>query len=165
VSIREAFAPLLKLTEKVIQLDILDLFEQVARTDEFKDLVIFLNQEGQLEQGKNANNELLSDVRKDKPGLGYSNSYALLRQRRGLKTDVITLDFTGKFRRSFEVNIDRNNSEVLIAINANTIKEDKDLLKVWGDEILGLSEESIQVLIEFTREAIQNNLRKLLFNS
>lgn len=162
MSIKEAFAPLLDLTTKVEKLNIVDLFAEVAETREFKEFVILLNQDNQLEKGVNSDGVRLEEVRKDRPGLGYSNSYALLRQRKGLLTDRITLNFTGRFRDSFEVNIVKNADEVLIAINANTIKEDKDLRKVFGPEILGLSEKSIEILIEFTREVIQKNLRKLL---
>lgn len=162
MSIKEAFAPLLELTSKVETLNIVDLFAEVAETKEFKEFVVLLNQDNQLEKGVNSDGVRLEEVRNDRPGLGYSNSYALLRQRKGLLTDRITLDFTGRFRNSFEVNVIKNADEVLIAINANTIKEDKDLRKVFGPEILGLSEESIEILVEFTREAIQKNLRKLL---
>jgi len=162
LSIKEAFAPLLELTSKVETLNIVDLFAEVAETKEFKEFVVLLNQDNQLEKGVNSDGVRLEEVRNDRPGLGYSNSYALLRQRKGLLTDRITLDFTGRFRNSFEVNVIKNADEVLIAINANTIKEDKDLRKVFGPEILGLSEESIEILVEFTREAIQKNLRKLL---
>ena len=162
MSIKEAFGPLLAIADKASRLDILELFAQVAETKEFKDFVIFLNQEGQLELGVNSKGERLEDVRKDKPNQGYSNSYKKLRQRRGLPTDRITLNFSGRFRDSFTVDVDREVNEILITINANTIKQDKDLRNVWGNEILGLSDESIQVLIDFTKEAIQKSLRKYL---
>ena len=164
MSIAKTFDPLLDLLDTVVSLDINDLFEQVAETKEFKDLVIFLNQEGQLELGVNSKGERLEKVRNDKRGLLYSPSYELLRKKRGLPVDRITLNFTGSFGRSFEVNIDRNKDEVLISINANTIKENTDLRKVWGNEILGLSDESIEVLVDFAREAIQINLQRLLFS-
>lgn len=165
MSIAKTFEPLLEVVEKFERLDVLDAFEEVARTKDFKDFVIFLNQEGQLEMGINSEGERLENVRTDgRSGLLYSPSYGLQRRRRGLPTDRITLNFTGAFRRSFDVNIDRSKDEVLIEINANTIKEDNDLRKVWGDEILGLSDESLEVLREYTIEALQSYIRRLLLN-
>lgn len=77
----------------------------------------------------------------------------------GLPIDRVTLYQDGDFYRSF----DFVNKADGFTLTANTIKDGEDLRERWGDDIIGLTNESIQKLnIEILPEVISYVLRALL---
>ena len=66
-----------------------------------------------------------------------TSSY-LGKKAKGQPTDRITLKDTGKFYKTFKIEV-KNDS---FFINANPIKEDNNLFDDFGDEIVGLTEEN-----------------------
>lgn len=77
----------------------------------------------------------------------------------GLPIDRVTLYQEGDFYRSWDF-VQQKDGFIL---RANTIKEGEDLRERWGDEIIGLTNESIARLnIEIIPEIIEYVLRELL---
>ena len=71
----------------------------------------------------------------------------------GKRPGAMTLKDTGAFYQSFFVKVDSSG----IIINADTVKEDTDLLK-YGEKILGLTEENLGLL----RQLLVMNYREFL---
>lgn len=132
----------------------------------FTDLIIDLNTKKQLfEQGVNSEDVLLSRVdRSPSPTRGQSQGkvYAVNTEQGiygvyegklqlGLPVDHVTLFQHGDFYKSFKTFW--NGSE--IQIQANTIKDGEDLINRWGKEIIGLNEESLGELRNFTRNKLK----------
>ena len=61
--------------------------------------------------------------------------------------DNVTLNDTGEFYDSFRV----VRVGTSIKITAETMKEDNDLIQVWGKDILGLTDENLQKVIDAAR--------------
>jgi len=111
---------------------------------ETKQLIIDLNtgensQRGQLWQGIDSSGASLQTI-----GGGYSPYTISQKRLKNLPTDRITLLQTGDFYASFRVNVHDDH----FTITADTIKNGDDLRARWGDDILGLTEDSIAFLIE-----------------
>ncbi len=68
----------------------------------------------------------------------YSPFTVELKKIKGQPTDRITLKDTGKFYKTFKIEV-KNDS---FFINANPIKEDNNLFDDFGYEIVGLTEEN-----------------------
>lgn len=81
----------------------------------------------------------------------YASYTIFLKEQRGQPTDVVTLKDKGDFYRSHNVFLQGN----YFVITADTLKGDDDLLEVWGDHILGLTDESLQIIIDIAYEIIQ----------
>lgn len=107
---------------------------------DFKDLVIELNTNDQLFQGINSMNVTLSSI-----GDGYSDVTIGFKQANNQPFDRVTLKDTGDFYKSFDVRYEVGG----IIIDADTIKDGEDLRERWGEDILGLTPESIEKLVFF----------------
>lgn len=131
------------------------LFKIVFDDKRAKDLIIDLNTQKQLkERGINSMGQLLSSV-----GGKYSPVTIGISQAKGQpkKSEyIIDLHDTGEFYRSFRVIV----SQGQIEITADTIKDDDDLIQDWGEDILGLTENNLQILQDFAILAYQKEVRK-----
>ena len=77
----------------------------------------------------------------------------------GAITDHITLYDTGEFYKSGKVEF----KDGSFIITADTIKDDTDLIDAWGEDILGLNEESLSELRQMAIEIIIPTIqRKIL---
>lgn len=104
---------------------------------EIQEEIIFLNTFEQLFEGVNASGIELSSI-----GGEYSNFTLEAKIRRGLPLHV-TLYYTGEFYDSFTVKAGADSFE----IEADTIKRGQDLQDRWGDNLLGLTDESREALL------------------
>ncbi len=112
----------------------------IMSKDENKDLVIQLNTEEQLfSKGIDSNGTRLENI-----GGEYSEYTVFLKKSDNLPVDRITLYQTGDFYDTFNVIVEKDG----FIIEANTIKGNEDLQDRWGDDILGLTNESINELID-----------------
>lgn len=75
--------------------------------------------------------------------------------------DRITLKDTGEFYESFSVHV----SSTDIQISADTIKDDDDLTDRWGKDIIGLTDENLQKIIEFAKIRYIEYAKQLLYKS
>ena len=150
------FIPMRKVLNQIIGLDLDQLAFDIARTDTFKKLVISLNTEGTptsqlFELGEDSEGTKLSQI-----GGDYSPFTVQEKQRKGQPTDRITLKDTGEFYRSFVVIPFKGG----FRIEADTIKDDTDLEKEWGQNIIGLSPENIEIIVNFYKDAIQEKVNQ-----
>lgn len=103
---------------------------------EFDYQIIDLNTEDQLyEQGITATGISIADY------APYSRVTIELKQAKGQPTDRVTLRDTGDFHKSFFLKIDNEKLE----FDAEDWKT-RELLRLYGDEIMGLTPENIQIL-------------------
>lgn len=134
---------LTNLARRVKSLSVNDLVDELGEHPEFIDLIIELNTKKQLyDRGINSKGESIGD---------YSLYTKAIKDEKGQIFDHVTLNDTGKFYESFKVYI---NSQKDFVITADTIKDTSDLIVDWGREILGLTDESLNVL----RESAKNIL-------
>jgi len=113
------------------------IFEQEP---DFKELVIELNTNNQLFEGIDSNGVTLSSI-----GGKYADVTIAFKRSNSQPFDRVTLKDTGAFYESFNVRYEMGG----IVIDADTIKEGDDLRERWGNDILGLTDESIEKLVFF----------------
>ena len=121
-----------------------------------QDFIIELNTEQQLKIGKLGNGG-------DMPEAG-PNYLAAKRAEIGFQnapTDKVNLFFTGDFFRTFDIQV----TQTGFVIIANTAIYGKDFKDLYGFDILGLNEESIQKLIQFIRDDYQAEIAKRLLET
>lgn len=107
---------------------------------EFRKLIIDLNTIDQLyNQGVDSRGVSLGDY------TAYTKS---LKQQKGERYDHITLKDTGEFYKSFRIIFTGDALQIV----ANPIKDDTNLFKEFGIDIVGLTEDSMAVV---TTKALQ----------
>jgi hypothetical protein len=133
-----------ELQKNIKKLSIDYLMERLFADKNFRNLIVYLNKEEQLfQQGIDGNgNELTPE---------YAPFTISEKQRKGQRFDHVTLKDTGSFYKSFVVSLTAGNE---FLIEADTIKEGTDLRDKYGVDILGLSEESLDKLIDEAKRII-----------
>lgn len=126
---------------------------EINMRDKSKDLIIYYNTEDQLfKEGEDSKGNHLGD---------YSDYSIAIKKEKGQPFDHITLRDTNTFYDSFEVTPKLNE----IAITANTIKTDEngdisDLTDRFGNDIIGINAENLQLYREYVQNALLQLLRK-----
>lgn len=148
------FGKLRTITQKTANLK-LNPFMQVVFSDQaVKDEVVRLNTQEQLfNKGIDA-----AGIDLDSIGGQYAPVTVLLKQRAGLPFDRVTLFQDGDFYGSFRVQAEKDG----VVIYADTIKEGFDLQIRWGNELLGLTEDSILQLGKFVRKRVKESFISLM---
>ena len=77
---------------------------------------------------------------------GYAPSTIKIKARKGQPTNRVTLKDTGDFYKTFDVQVKPNAD---FSITANTKKGGQDLEDRWGDNILGLQDENVVLVMEY----------------
>lgn len=133
------FKQLLKQSERVRKAaNTYLLMLEISKDKEFIKLIIDLNTESQLyEEGINSLGEKLSEI-----GGDYSPITIQKKEQKGQPTDRITLKDTGKFYKSFRVYFSGGD----LIIVANPYKGDTNLYEDWGKEIIGLTDENLDLV-------------------
>lgn len=145
---------------RVKNLSVLDLVHELSETPEFTDLIIDLNTKNQLyDKGIDSEGRSLGDYSANT--IEGTTQYEGKKQK-GQRYDHITLNDTGAFYESFKVFLDSNSD---FEITADTLKDTTDLIEEYGENILGLTEESLGILREKAKEIIINYLRGILQNN
>jgi len=109
------------------------LLNTILNKKDIQDYIIMLNQKDQLyEQGINYKNQVLGY---------YSPNTERINPNKKAGTHFTFFD-TGDFYKSFRIYLKRD----YFLIEANPIKDDDNLFKVYGTEILGLTPENITKL-------------------
>jgi hypothetical protein len=133
----------------------------ILKSPGVKSKIIELNTQNQLflkgidSKGKKLKSASFSAILNDEV---YAAMTIALKEAKAQPTDRVTLKDTGDFYESFNV---KATDDALI-ITANTMKEDNDLMEVWGDDIIGLTDENLQVIINMARFAVQEYVRKTI---
>lgn len=125
-------------------------FKIVFNTQEIKDEIIYLNTIEQLyEKGIDSEGLELFPF--------YSESTILYKKENGQRFDHVTLNDTGAFYDSFEVIVSKD----YFLINADPMKDDDNLLDIYGEDVLGLTEESKRKIVELAYKVLIDKIRKI----
>lgn len=144
------FEPIKRACDTAIKLNIAFLMKQLFMDGYFKAFIIDLNTNEQLyDKGIDANGIKLRS-KFAKFGRYYSDHTIELKKIKGEPTDRVTLKDTGDFYHSFKLKL----KDGAFVIDADTIKDDNDLIEVWGEDILGLTTESLNKIIELSIEIL-----------
>lgn len=144
-----------QVANNVIDLDINRIVIGILSIKSVQDFIIKLNTQSQLfEKGEDSLGVKLEDI-----GGGYSIFTIEEKKKKGQPTDRVTLFDEGDFYDSFSVKLGPD----LFEIEADTIKEGDDLQDRWGDDILGLSDESKDVLFKIIKDEIIQVTREKIF--
>lgn len=156
------FIPLRKVLNSIKNLDIDSIAYEIANTNTFQTLVISLNTEGtptsQLyEKGEDSRGRSLKEIAGNpNTDSGYSPFTIREKQSKGQRTDHITLKDTGDFYLSFTVRPFKGG----FSIDADPIKDEDDLFKVWGEDVVGLNVENLGIITEYYRNAILQEVNR-----
>ncbi len=148
------FIPLRNLINGLLSLDVDAIALEISKTNQFKRLVIELNTEGEA-------TSQLYELGEDSTGksLGKYTPFTISEKRKkGQPTDRVTLKDTGEFYSSFEVKPFFGG----FIIDANPIKDDTNLFKRYGEDIIGLNDENLELIIKYYLDAFQFELQKRL---
>lgn len=128
------------------------LINHVLSIKEVQDLIIWLNQEVQLfQKGINADGDIIGF---------YSLSTQLINPQKVAGTPY-TLKDTGAFFDSFNIELGENE----IYITANPIKGKDNLFEKYGEDILGLTNESKDILSIPVQDFLMEKVKAYLQNS
>lgn len=155
---KKFFKPIRIFLQAILDLDVDEIAFEIAKTNEFKTLVVKLNTEGlptsQLfELGEDSRGRTLESI-----GGGYSPFTIEEKQNKGQPTDRVTLKDTGDFYLTFRVIPFKGG----FVIEADPIKDDTNLFEEWGDDIIGLNEENLQIIIDLYKEKLLESINNVL---
>lgn len=138
------------LVKRIDKIDESNFIKWLFLQREFKELIVRLNTDEQLY------NRGIDSMGRE---LGNYSTYTLLiKMDKGQRFDHVTLNDTGRFYNSFKI----GKTVEGFKITAQTLKEDNDLIQVWGEDILGLTDESLEILIELCRTILLKQMREYL---
>ena len=112
-------------------------------------LVLDLVREEQLYEGQDAEGQ---EIRPK-----YTPFTVQIKRLKGQPTDRVTLKDTGAFYRSFDIDYGPNYFEIK-ATDGKTRK----LKRKYGEQILGLDEDSLQLLIDLLKDELKREFEKRL---
>lgn len=154
------FKGLIRYLEQFTRLDLDKIALDIARMSEHSSLVIKLNTRNQLfDKGINSEGKSLSSI-----GGGYSLftlSEAAKDGKPKKSRSHVDLHDDGDFYLTFKVEAFRGG----FRITADPLKEDTNLFTRWGENIVGLTKESLDLLTEFYLIEINKKLNVLVNNT
>tara|TARA_R110000824_G_scaffold125895_2_gene285195 strand:- start:1512 stop:1970 length:459 start_codon:yes stop_codon:yes gene_type:complete len=147
------FDAIFNLTDRIAKLDEGLLLRNFVSIPAVQKFILDLNRVDQLfNKGVDSKNK----------ALGIYTPYTInSKEERGVPVPSdfhITLFDTGEFYSTFVIIPGKDFFE----IDANPIREDSNLFEDFGEDILGLNDENLQVLIDFFKETIQLRVREQL---
>jgi hypothetical protein len=143
-----ALEGLISRLNNVINLDQDVIIENILKDAEFQRFIIDLNTEEQLfEKGIDSLGASLGDYAATTIE-GTANFEG--KKDKGQRFDHITLKDTGEFYKSFAIKV--KNGGFLIVADGR--KEDTNLLEEYGKEILGLTDENFQIVIDAIKDKL-----------
>jgi len=155
------FKGLISYLELFAKLDLDDIAFQIANSTEHKKFVIRLNTEGEpTSQLFNLGEDSLGvRLHGETSLIGGEYSPSTLKDKRGKGQQLTppTLKDTGAFYDSFKVVAFKGG----FRIEANPIKDDTNLFDEFGEEIVGLNKENLDLLTEFYLEKINEILDEI----
>lgn len=141
---------LASLANRLKSITVNELLLVLSQNKEFTDLIIELNTRKQLyDKGIDSLGENIGT---------YSAKTKQIKAEKGQIIDHVTLFDTGDFYKSFRIFF--NGTDFIIS--ADTIKDTDDLIYKYGEEILGLTQESLSLIREKAKEIIIPYVRKKL---
>lgn len=126
------------------------IFKEVLDNKVIKDLIVRLNTEEQL--GRDKTDSLGAHLGT------YSHATEVFSKGKKKQGQLIDLKDTGEFYASWKVKVFQR----FISIDANPIKEDTNLFDEYGLDVLGLTDDNLQILIDETQQLYIEYYRKNL---
>lgn len=117
---------------------------------EEQDFVISLNVDSQLMRGFDGEGKKVTPK--------YKPATVKLKKKKGQPHDRVTLRDEGDFQGSFYLEFENGQFWV-----KTTDHKQVWLLKRYGEQVLGLNEESLQLLINHIRETVTTKAQKMIF--
>ena len=145
------FERLRKVLQIIISLDVNDVMFAILSKSDVKQLIIILNTDEQLFKGIDSTDTTLESI-----GGEYAPSTKDLKVLKGLPIDRVTLFDEGDFYDSFTVIPDKTG----FTIEADTLKGSYDLQNDWGFNLIGLTDESKNELVEVIKDEIVDYIFK-----
>ena len=150
---------LIKASQKFAALDEAKLFRAILSNDDLVTKILDLNRLGQLyDKGITAEGKPLKDMGNPFTESGYSHLTIAIKEAKGQKTSNITLNDTGEFYASFYLIIDDEE----FYISAEPDKGDTNLFEEWGEDIMGLTEESRAEMLTIIRPLVADIVRQMV---
>lgn len=149
------------LANKTVTVDRAKLVKILVANKEFTANVIYLNRQEQLvEQGVDSKGRILRSEYARGGEVYAPSTIRYKKKKSGVAaiTDRVTLFDTGKSYRSFKV---VTNGE-RIFVYANYIKAGVNILEMWGEDVLGLTNESIEKIKPIAAKILQAYFKKEL---
>lgn len=132
------------------------LFTVFNKNKRLLDIIVDLNTMSQLyERGIDGKGQSLDAI-----GGSYKPYTIRVKQAKGQRTDHVTLNDTSEFYESFTAVAKKDG----VVITADTIKKNDDLMERWGDDIIGLDEESMGELVGFLAPYYSEYLKRALLS-
>jgi len=127
-----------------------NVFKIVFDNEETKAEIIRLNTQEQLfEEGVDSNGQRIEPA--------YAPLTVDIKRLEGLPSDRVTLFQSGEFYESFTVTVGAN----FFTIDANDVKEDTRLFEKYGEDVLGLTDESFNDLLVLIQDIVYEELQKI----
>ena len=152
------FRRVYRVLDNIIALDENQLINEVLSVREFQEFIIDLNTEGQLREGVNSLGVSLSSI-----GGLYSDRTITISLKKGRpkkSKSLVDLHDEGDLYKSFRIVIKLKS----FIIAADTDKGDTDLLQRYGKDVLGLTDEHLQIVIDALREKIIPIIKHKIFS-
>ena len=145
-----------KLYKELQRFDVNQILKNVWNTPQVQQFIVALNTEGK-------SSSQLYNLGEDSDGVKLTPPYSFntvrIKIEKGQRADHVTLKDTGSFYESFEV----DGFEFGFEITADTIVDSGlDLEDKYGQKIIGLNEENIQILGEFIAPYFVTEAEKIL---
>ena len=138
-------ADILQVAERLSKMNRTDIERVLIRILDMSStqkFIINLNTRVQLfRQGENSLGVKLSDV-----GGEYTTSTKLTKKKKGQPTNRVTLYDTGDFYDSFTV---EPTASADFIIDSDPMKGSYDLFSRWGEDVEGLNEENMQLVLDY----------------
>lgn len=132
----------LQVAERLSKVNVTQVLVKILKKPSTVKFITGLNTNVQLvDFGEDSNGTQLSAI-----GGIYAASTIRLSKTRKKNRSHINLKDTGAFHKSFDVQVKSNAN---FSITADTVKNGTDLEDRWGDNIVGLQDENVVLVMEF----------------
>ena len=131
-----------------------DLMKFLFENDGLKDEIIYLNTFGQLYEGVDSEGKELGQYSPYTIQLKLTNTYG-----GDTRVDHITLRDTGEFYDSFKISLTPNYD---LLITSQPQKDETNLLREFGEDIIGLTEESLNKIQSMVKFIAQNYVKQAI---
>lgn len=144
--------PLINYLETFRRLDIDAIALEIIKQKDVQDLIIELNTRKQLfDKGEDSTGKTLASI-----GGGYSPFTIQIKQAKGQPTNRVTLFDTGDFYASFKIIPEKGG----FIIDSNPEKDDTNLLDEWGEDVEGLQDDNLQIVIDLFADEIRKKINQ-----
>jgi len=145
----DALNIIIKRIRKILRLNLSAIFAKILRRPATKKFIISMVQTQLFDEGVDGNDDTLGQ---------YTPFTQQIKQDKGQRFDHITLFDTGDFYSSMKVTVDTSG----ITISGDGQKEDTNLFTEYGEAILSLTPDNLDLLRELLKREFFKEVQKRL---